>query len=55
MKSSIIIAVLILLGVLGWVGSGQLTNIKAKAENKDNNNIKQNIVPVESFLVLSSL
>ena len=35
MKSSIIIAVLILLGVLGWIGSGQLTNVKAEAENKD--------------------
>ena len=35
MKSSIIIAVLILIGVLAWIGSGQLTNVKAEAENKD--------------------
>ena len=26
---------MILLGVLGWIGSGQLTNVKAEAENKD--------------------
>jgi len=33
MKKSIIIATLILLLVVGWIGSGQLTNVKAKDES----------------------
>ena len=33
MKSSIIIALFILLVAVGWIGSGQLTNVKAQDEN----------------------
>ena len=33
MKSSIIIAVFILLAVVGWIGSGQITNVKAQDES----------------------
>ena len=33
MKSSIIIAVFILLAVVGWIGSGQITNVKAQNES----------------------
>ena len=32
MKSSTIIAVFILLAVIGWIGSGQITNVKAQDE-----------------------
>ena len=35
MKSSIIISILILVGVVGWIASGQITNLKAESENKD--------------------
>ena len=33
MKSSIIIAVFILLAVIGWIGSGQIINVKAQDES----------------------
>jgi len=33
MKSSIIIAIFILLAVVGWIGSGQFTNVKAQDES----------------------
>ncbi len=33
MKSSIIISVLILAAVLGWIGSGQITKVKAESED----------------------
>ena len=33
MKNSIIIAVFILLAVVGWIGSGQITNVKAQDES----------------------
>ncbi len=38
MKKSIFIAAFILLLVVGWIGSGQLTNVNAKDENKNNQN-----------------
>ena len=38
MKKSIIIATFILLLVVGWIGSGQLTNVNAKDESKNNEN-----------------
>mgnify|MGYP001165080681 CR=1 FL=1 len=58
MKSSIIIAILILLAVAGWIGSGQVANVKAEGENKDKvqynteknnlpNNEDNNVVKVE--------
>ena len=47
MKRSIIVAFLILAGVVGWLGSGQITNVNAKdeansntTENKDTNSYK---------------
>ena len=47
MKRSIIVAFLILAGVVGWLGSGQITNVNAQdeansntAENKDTNSYK---------------
>ena len=47
MKRSIIVAFLILAGVVGWLGSGQITNVNAQdeansntTENKDTNSYK---------------
>ena len=47
MKRSIIVAFLILAGVVGWLGSGQITNVNAQdeensntTENKDINSYK---------------
>ena len=37
MKRSIIIAFLILAGVLGWIGSGQLTNVSDEDEDNSVN------------------
>ena len=36
MKRSIIIAFIILAGVVGWIGSGQITNVVAQDEETDN-------------------
>ena len=47
MKRSIIVAFLILAGVVGWLGSGQITNVNAQdeansntTENKETNTYK---------------
>jgi len=47
MKSSIIIALFILLAVVGWIGSGQLTNVKAQDESSkttEQNQSKEEII-----------
>ena len=36
MKRSIIVAFLILAGVVGWLMSGQITNVNAQDETKNN-------------------
>tara|TARA_Y100000590_G_scaffold435094_1_gene554143 strand:- start:7822 stop:9060 length:1239 start_codon:yes stop_codon:yes gene_type:complete len=41
MKSSIIVAIIILLAVIGWIGSGQITNVSAQDENT--NTINQDV------------
>ena len=38
MKSSIIVAIIIFLAVIGWIGSGQITNVSAKDEDITTNN-----------------
>ncbi len=55
MKRSIIVAFLILAGVVGWLGSGQITNVNAKdeansntTENKEKNSYKSDDISNEN-------
>tara|TARA_Y100000590_G_scaffold119888_1_gene137211 strand:+ start:200 stop:1432 length:1233 start_codon:yes stop_codon:yes gene_type:complete len=41
MKSSIIISVLILAAVLGWIGSGQITKVKAESEDNSSYQVSE--------------
>ena len=56
MKSSVIIAILIFIAVIGWIGSGQITNVSAQDEetNRETQNVSldsQEEITDESFSV----
>ena len=49
MKRSIIVAFLILAGVVGWLMSGQITNVNAKDETNNNSTKNNESTTYETF------